>query len=123
MLSKLLLVFVGGGLGSLLRFAIATYVTSKLESSLSFGTLIVNLLGSLLLGLLLGFSLKNEAQNWWVVPFLMVGFCGGFTTFSTFAVENINLLRDSNLALAFGYSAMSVLGGVGAAFLGVYLVR
>jgi CrcB protein len=92
MFKQLLLVFIGGGLGSVLRS-----LASRLLPSTTYplGTLLVNVLGSLIIGFLYAlFSRQLIGENYRLL--LAVGFCGGFTTFSTFSNENLHLLRDGH---------------------------
>lgn len=111
-----LLVFLGGGLGSLARYWVALLVNQQIDSKLNlYGTFTVNILGSLLIGLLMGWLLKSETSYPNLQLLLVVGFCGGFTTFSTFSAENLNLLKN-NLYTEF------LLYGLGSLFLGVLAV-
>lgn len=105
MFKSLLLVFIGGGLGSVLRS-----LTGKLFSFISFpmGTLIVNILGSLLIGLLYAlFSRQIIGDDYRML--LAVGFCGGFTTFSTFSNESLHYLRSGQMGLFILYALGSLL--------------
>jgi len=119
---KYLFVFLGGGFGSVLRYTISKYF-NNFETSIPYGTLIVNILGSLLIGVLLGFSYKTNILSQNQTLFLAVGFCGGFTTFSTFAFENSELLKNGDyLSLAL-YLIGSIVLGVIAVFLGLSLIK
>ncbi|MGY8952394.1 MAG: fluoride efflux transporter CrcB [Flavobacteriales bacterium] len=92
MWNSALLIFLGGGLGSVLRFLISQYISKKIESGIPWGTFVVNILGSLLLGAIIGFFHKMNLSSSQYVVFFTIGFCGGFTTFSTFTMENLLLL-------------------------------
>ena len=93
-------VFVGGGLGSVARFLVSRFVTSKFEVELPLGTLIVNVLGSLLLGLFIGLIQRFNYSEAQLVLLFTVGFCGGFSTFSTFSYETIELIKNGNHLVA-----------------------
>ena len=119
---KFLLVFLGGGLGSVLRYVISRYLNA-FETTIPYGTFLVNVLGSLIIGIFLGISLKNNILSQNQTLFLTVGFCGGFTTFSTFALENTELLKSGDyFNLAF-YLIGSIVLSVLAVFLGLFLVK
>ncbi len=93
-----LLVFLGGGLGSLCRFGIAQWM-APCKFQFPWATILANMLACLVLGVLVGLNLKNKVS----VPmgfFLMVGFCGGFSTFSTFTNETLQLLLTAEWAKA-----------------------
>jgi len=91
-MKNILLVFIGGGFGSVLRYIIGKYLNST-ESGIPYGTFAANILGSLLIGIILGFALKNNSLTQNHTLLLATGFCGGFTTFSTFAYENHVFLK------------------------------
>jgi CrcB protein len=121
-MKHLLLIFVGGGIGSTLRYLISGYLNSS-ETQLYLGTFLVNVIGCLLLGLLLGLSLKENTLSHEAYLLLGIGFCGGFTTFSTFGVEMFTLLREENYAMFFRYTAGSLVIGLLCVVLGVWLAR
>lgn len=92
-LYKILLVFVGGGFGSVSRYLLSGLVSQKTGSFFPWGTLTINITGSLMIGLFMGLSLK---ENWppTTRTFIAIGMLGGYTTFSTFSYETINLIAD-----------------------------
>ncbi|PRX41070.1 fluoride efflux transporter CrcB [Salegentibacter salegens] len=122
MFKQLLLIFLGGGLGSVLRYLISKSLNFETEF-IPIGTFTVNILGSLLLGLILGIAARSEIFNSNTVLFLAVGFCGGFTTFSSFAFENQALLRTGDYLNFFFYTFGSIILGILAVFLGLFLSK
>lgn len=122
MLKQLLLIFLGGGLGSVLRYLISKSLNFE-TAFIPFGTFTVNILGSLLLGLILGIAAKSDFFTSNIVLFLAVGFCGGFTTFSSFAFENQALLRSGDYLNFFFYTFGSIILGILAVFLGLFLSK
>ncbi|MBZ9627971.1 fluoride efflux transporter CrcB [Psychroflexus sp. CAK1W] len=119
-----LLVFLGGGLGSLVRYWVALFVNQQLDSKLNlYGTFTVNIVGSLLIGLLMGWFLKSETPYPNLQLLVIVGFCGGFTTFSTFSAENLDLLKNNFYIEFLLYGLGSLLLGILAVFLGVLIMR
>ena len=120
---KFIAVGLGGLLGSLMRFVTSRSIDEKLNSIFPFGTFTVNVLGSFILGLVYALSIRKLglSENWRL--FLGAGFCGGFTTFSTFAWENMNLLSQKNFMVPAGYIAASLIAGIIAVFLGVWAGR
>ncbi|HVG40291.1 MAG TPA: fluoride efflux transporter CrcB [Chitinophagaceae bacterium] len=117
MMHPLVLVGVGGATGSILRYLIQQHVNT---SSFPWGTFAVNVSGSLLLGILAGLLSKNllTTQN---SLLLMTGLCGGFTTFSSFSLENLHLLQQQRWDIAAGYIILSVGVGLLATFAGYKL--
>lgn len=110
-----LLVAVGGAAGALIRHVVIEASTTELGAGLPWSTLAVNLAGSLLLGAVLGMHPRPPA---WVLPLVAVGVCGALTTFSTFAVETVELTRADRWPLAAAYVGVTVVGAVAALLLG-----
>lgn len=122
LVKSLVLVGLGGALGSMARFAIGQASTRLFFSTFPIGTLFVNLFGCLVIGVLFGLSRQAILSQEWRL-FMAVGFCGGFTTFSSFSVENLSLIQEGqffNLAL---YSGTSVLAGLFMTWLGLQLTK
>ena len=121
-MKQFLLVFLGGGLGSMLRYAVSKFFNGYFQHFF-LGTFLVNIIGCLLIGLFLGLSLKENLISHNQTLLLVTGFCGGFTTFSTFALENHNLLRDSGILHFSFYTLSSIVVGVAAVAVGLWLAR
>ncbi|MBK5214829.1 MAG: fluoride efflux transporter CrcB [Flavobacteriaceae bacterium] len=121
-MKQLALVFIGGGLGSTLRYGLSKYLDS-FETGIPYGTFAANILGSLLIGIILGLALKNETISTNTVLFLATGFCGGFTTFSTFAYENHVFLRAGDFMSFALYTIASFVVGFAMVFMGMWLVK
>ena len=121
-MKQLLLVFLGGGAGSVLRFLFGKFLNST-ESGFPYGTFAVNVIGSLLIGFILGWAAKNEAISQNTLLVLVTGFCGGFTTFSAFAYENQVFLKNGDFGLFALYTIASFIIGLLAVFLGIWLVK
>ena len=121
-MKQLLLVLIGGIFGSVLRFIIAKYLNSS-ENGIPYGTFAANIIGSLLIGIILGLAAKNNTLTENQTLLLATGFCGGFTTFSTFAYENHVFLKTGDLTSFAIYTIASFVIGFLAVFLGMYLVK
>ena len=121
-MKNFLLVFIGGGFGSGLRYLIGKYLNSSL-GSFPIGTFTVNILGSLLIGLILGYAAKENSLNQNQVLLLATGFCGGFTTFSAFAHENFQLLKTGDIMQFSIYTISSIVVGLIAVFIGIYIAK
>ncbi len=121
-MKQLLLVFVGGGFGSALRYLIGKWLNSS-ETGIPYGTFAANILGSLLIGIILGLAAKNESLNQDQTLLLATGFCGGFTTFSTFAYENHVFLKSGDFTSFALYTIGSFVIGFLAVFFGIHLVK
>lgn len=114
----LILIGIGGGAGSILRFLISLGVNRYFTSSFPWGTFAVNIIGSFLAGLILGtLNAHNAHNNDWRM-FLMTGFCGGFTTFSAFTAENLVLLQSGQILTAIAYVLSSVIVSLLAIWIG-----
>jgi CrcB protein len=123
MIKTLLLIGTGGFLGSISRFLASRFMQNNFPSAFPFGTFFVNITGCLMIGLIYGFSERSSLLTPGWKMFLAVGFCGGFTTFSTFANENLALLRDGDFFHFMIYAGLSVFLGIGATFFGVVLTK
>jgi fluoride exporter len=108
---------LGGALGALARWAAATALPSS-PGGWPWATLLINLTGCLLLGLLVAVVAVRRPEARWLQPFLAVGVLGGFTTFSAFAVEVVVQMDAGSAVLAAAYVLASVVGGIGAVALG-----
>ena len=121
-MKHLILVFVGGGFGSVLRYIIGKYLNNA-ENGIPYGTFAANILGSLLIGIILGMAAKNDTLSQNQTLLLATGFCGGFTTFSTFAYENHVFLKSGDFTSFALYTITSFIVGFLAVFFGMYLVK
>ena len=121
-MKQLLLVFIGGGFGSTLRYIIGKYMNST-ETGIPWGPFTANILGSLLIGIILGLAAKNEALSSNQTLLLATGFCGGFTTFSAFAYENHVFLKAGDFTSFAMYTIGSFIVGFLAVFLGLFLIK
>lgn len=121
-MKSIILVFIGGGFGSVLRFLIGKWLNNS-ENGIPYGTFLANILGSLLIGLILGYAAKNDAISQNHTLLLATGFCGGFTTFSTFAYENHVFLKSGDFTSFAFYTIASFVIGFLAVFAGMYVVK
>ena len=113
-----LLVALGGGLGSALRYGVALALPTR---ELPWGTLTVNVLGSLLLGFVVAVALSQKELSTFWTPLVAIGFCGGFTTFSSFALQQFQQLQVGNYIPFVLYAGLSLIGGLLAVGLGWWL--
>jgi CrcB protein len=113
---------LGGVLGALARWAVSLALPAA-PSNWPWATLLVNLSGCLLIGVLLAVLPTRTADRPWLRPFLAVGVLGGYTTFSTFAVEVVQLTESGALGPALGYVGASVVGGASCVLLGLSAAR
>jgi len=122
MIKYILIVGLGGGVGSTFRYLVSLAM-GKNSSGFPYSTLIVNVLGCLIIGILVGISEKHQyfLQNFKLL--LITGFCGGFTTFSTFTLENIKLLESGKFLLMTLYASLSILLGLIFTFIGIYVSK
>jgi CrcB protein len=122
MKTTLLWVGLGGGIGSMLRYLTTHFIANRIaQFPAIYGTFCVNFAGSLLIGIVWGLSERFE----WLSPslrlFLATGLCGGYTTFSAFAYENVGLLQNGNYGVSFIYILVSIITCLSAVFLGLLI--
>ena len=122
-LYKLLIIGLGGFLGSVARYVTTKFVDDKLSPAFPYGTLTVNILGSFLLGIIYIIALRKAGLTENGRLFLGVGFCGGFTTFSAFALENFSLMQEKFVGTSLLYISVSIVGGILALVAGVWVAR
>lgn len=120
---QILLVALGGACGAVSRYLVGNVVGKALGNSLPYGTFVINIIGCFFMGLLMTLIVEKQqlAAAWRLL--LCVGFLGGFTTFSSFGYESFSLVSSGRLLEAFGYAGGSVILGLLAATVGVYLAR
>lgn len=120
---NILLVAFGGALGSTFRFLVSRLLQGRVNTDFPVGTMAVNLIGCLLIGLFYGLSERTGliSAEWRL--FLIVGICGGFTTFSTFMNDSLQLLSADRILFAALYTAGSVFIGLLSVFVGMQLTR
>lgn len=119
-----LILAIGAGsfIGGTIRYLLSQYIQNKFLSTFPYGTLGVNILGCFLIGLVFGLSDRGNINQEWRL-FLATGVMGGFTTFSAFSNETVNMLRDGQFGYASIYVFSSVLFGLAAAFIGISIIK
>jgi fluoride exporter len=117
-MKQLLIVGFGGFIGSVARFLVSKLNVCWHVFSIPMGTLTVNVLGSLIIGFIAGVSAKGDLISPAIRLFLMVGICGGFTTFSSFTNENLTLMQNGQFATVLLYTGLSIFLGFFAVYLG-----
>lgn len=123
MLRPILFVGLGGAAGSILRYILALVVNKNFSSAFPLATFLINIIGCLIIGLLFGIAEKHTWMQENLLLLLATGFCGGFTTFSTFALENFGLFEKNQSYTAIAYSLLSIVIGIILCKLGFWLAR
>jgi fluoride exporter len=123
MLKTIIYIAIGGAIGSVLRFLTTILVSKFWSNQFPLATFIANIIGCFLIGLFIGVLAKNQLTDSNLKWFLVTGFCGGFTTFSAFGIENVTLLQNNNSILAFGYIALSIILGLFAVWFGLFITK
>jgi CrcB protein len=118
----LLLVMLGAGTGAVCRWLTDRAIVARNDSVFPLGTFTVNVIGSFVLGVVVGASTLGGAHQYWYA-LLGTGFCGGFTTFSTFSLDTYKLILEGSRSLALANVAVSLAAGMAAAFAGWYLAE
>jgi CrcB protein len=118
-----IIIGMGGFLGTISRYLSSQIIIKLLPGTFPFGTMSINICGCLLIGIFYALSEKGNILTPEWRMFLTTGFCGGFTTFSTFSYENVTLLQDGEHLFAFLYSFFSIFIGIAATFLGIFFIK
>lgn len=111
-------VFVGAGLGGMARYAMATFVDARLEPTFPLATFLINVTGSFVLGVIMRMALHSDAVSVEMRALLATGFCGGYTTFSTFSYETARQIETGEYRRAASYVGSSVIVALAATFAG-----
>lgn len=120
MLKNFILTGLGGAIGSMLRYALSYAINIR---NFPYATLLINITGSLVIGIITGLYAKDESLSNSYKLFLSVGVCGGFTTFSAFAIENVHFFQTGKTMIGLLYISLSILLGIGAAWCGFKLIN
>lgn len=118
----LLLIGTGSFIGGVSRYLTSMWVQEKFVTPFPYGTLTVNIIGCFIIGLIFGAAERFSVSNEWRL-FLATGICGGFTTFSAFSSETLSLLRTGHYPSAFLYVLLSVVLGLIATFIGIFIFK
>jgi fluoride exporter len=123
MLRTLLIVGTGGFIGSVMRYLVQFYIEKSMSSTFPLGTLIANIAGSFIIGMVFALAEKgNLMSSEWRI-FLTVGICGGFTTFSAFAYNNFTMIKEHSLGQLFINIGGNLFFGILAVYLGIIFIR
>lgn len=122
-MKDLMLIFAGGGFGSVVRFLLGKWVTGLHQLNFPLGTLVVNVVACFVLGVIVGFADHRQMLSAGTRLFWAVGFCGGFSTFSTFSYETLLLIQEPSIGLSLLYIIVSVALCLGATMMGIALTR
>jgi len=122
-MGNIILVAVGGSLGTLARYGLSTYIARQVGPAFPWGTLVINLTGCFVIGLLFALGFERDVLGPSARLALMTGFCGGYTTFSTYALESINFARAGTIGVTIANVVASTLGGLALVVAGMWLGR
>ncbi|MCZ2459491.1 MAG: fluoride efflux transporter CrcB [Chitinophagales bacterium] len=123
MIKSILLIGLGGGIGSIARYFCQKWFADNFQGAFPWGTFAVNITGCFLIGIIFALSERTTLLTPQVRLLLITGLCGGFTTFSTFAFENMNMLRGGDISYVLFYTLASVILGIAAVFAGIGLIK
>jgi CrcB protein len=123
MFKTILYVAIGGAIGSVLRYLITLFINKQFSHPIPIATLLINILGCFLIGFLVGTFDKNNTLDISLKYLLLTGFCGGFTTFSAFGLENVTLFQSQNPVSALLYIGLSVVLGLAAVWFGLFITK
>ncbi|MGM5631173.1 fluoride efflux transporter CrcB [Apibacter raozihei] len=123
MIKNILVVGTGGAMGTILRYLISVYTSKHYSGDFPIATFFINITGCMLIGLFVGLAERNQLMNGEMRLFLITGFCGGYTTFSTFSLENQQLMQQGNQFILYAYLLSSIIVGIAAVYIGGYLSR
>ena len=123
MIRQLLLVGAGSAIGGMLRFGIGKWMYALYPHPFPYPTLLINIIGSFLIGIFYGLAVKTTQLSPAMILFLTSGLCGGFTTFSAFSYENMVLLKNGNYGYALTYVSLSIILGIFSTFLGTQIIK
>jgi CrcB protein len=123
MLKTILYIAIGGAIGSVLRYLTSVFVNKYWASQFPLATFIVNVMGCFAIGLFIGIIEKNNMVNGNLKWLLITGFCGGFTTFSAFGLENFTLFQSNNSIIAFTYIGLSIVLSLLSIWFGLFVSK
>ncbi|MBC7642482.1 MAG: fluoride efflux transporter CrcB [Flavobacterium sp.] len=123
MTKTIIFIAIGGAIGSVLRYLTSALINKYWSNNFPLATFLTNVLGCLLIGTFIGILEKNNLTDSDLKWILITGFCGGFTTFSTFGYENINLFQNQNALLSLLYIGLSIFLGITAVWLGLFITK
>lgn len=122
-MNQLLLIFIGGGLGSLTRFSLSKFIQENIDKTFPFGTLGVNVLASIVLGIFVGMAEVKSLTHPNFKALIAIGFCGGFSTFSTFSNDTLQLIQNNRILEALMNILLNVILCILATFGGITLAK
>lgn len=120
---SLLFIGIGSFFGGICRYLLQQFIQNNYPSSIPFGTLIVNITGCFAIGLVYELAAKGNLLSSEMRLFLATGICGGYTTFSSFAYENVSMVLDGEFYYSMLYLALSVVVGFGAVHAGILFIK